>query len=1153
MWKPGFYARLLVTLGAVLAMQSWAIGATATWTGGGGLANDNWSNSANWQNGYVPQSGDDVVFDSPTTGATLRSYNDLPAGTEFNSVTVTQNVSDCYLNGNSFALPDWRITGISGLRINGSSPLFHSFTNDSFHNGCQITYTNQGSAAGYPGSEMDLQNAITVTNSGGMNFLNNNIAGVVSSGSSPPLLPIFSLSAANNWTGPTNVPTAQLTLDFSQTWSPTNAIIDASSALTLGSTSPTTTPGAGIVNILGGLSGVSSQVFSSVIAGVGANQINVTAGSSTSTTLTAGGLGSILGGLFHVTEDTNAQIHFSTSPSLSDGIIGAWCTLGNDWATVNSSGNLVAYTNYLNESGTGTGFTYSAGVNIKVTGVSTGAGWGLLSPALNTVLDASGGTGTQAFTNAAGTITVDQYGGFMCNDIAANHQMLVQLGTFTGPAGGGEINLNVGAAPGTYNPVNLVFKSAIADPAGGKETVVKGGSGLYQAFGPSTYSGGTYIDQGTGEIINSASAMGTGPIFVQPGGQFWINVTATFANPIFAAGDGSADAAGQTYGAIKVQNFVNLFNNITLTGDARISSTGSSGTLSGPITGPHALWLGDGWSNTGISLSNTANAWTGGLFVDGGTTLTLNAANVLPNGTNYGDITLIGVSTLNNTVLNTNHYNEIFGGLNSSGVASDCDVESILGGSTSTVTVGGDNADGNFAGNILDYNSPTAGIGRIAFVKIGTGTQILSGSNTWSAGTTVTGGILQFASAGALPSSAAITVNNGATIKLSVSPSNTIASMDVEGTAMVDCTSGVTAFCQSVAGGGTCEKTDAGTFCVTTQNTCSGGVDIEGGTYCATNDSCLGATGVACTIDNATCQITTTCTTSRNYICEGNATMMCEDQSSNPCTVTCTGLISGPGTLVCTGGDLQCTQSIDPFGLDVIDHEFQLADNAGTSNIDQLQIGPPTGGPMIPANSKIAASASTPAAAPAPATLDLGNNTLIIHYSGASPIATIAGYLVSGYAGGAWNGPGIDSSAAAANPGYALGYADSADPGNPAGLAAGTIEVKYTLVGDADLNGTVNGIDFGILAANFNKTVTGWDQGDFDYNNIVNGLDFTALAANFNKAVSGGSVGASALSDPAIVAFAEANGLMADVPEPAAFGALAVTAAGILARRRRLL
>jgi PEP-CTERM motif len=186
-------------------------------------------------------------------------------------------------------------------------------------------------------------------------------------------------------------------------------------------------------------------------------------------------------------------------------------------------------------------------------------------------------------------------------------------------------------------------------------------------------------------------------------------------------------------------------------------------------------------------------------------------------------------------------------------------------------------------------------------------------------------------------------------------------------------------------------------------------------------------------------------------------------------------------------------------------------------------------------------------------TFDVNNNHVIIDYgSGPDPIASIAALLKTGYNGGNWNGlGGIISTAAQLNnatPGsllYGLGYADSADPGNPAKLASGTIEIAYTLLGDANLSGVVDGTDFGIVAANFNKGVTGWDQGDFNYDNVVDGRDFGDLAANFNKGASG------AAAWQALEAFAAANGLLADVPEPTSIGLVALGACGLMARRRR--
>ena len=106
---------------------------------------------------------------------------------------------------------------------------------------------------------------------------------------------------------------------------------------------------------------------------------------------------------------------------------------------------------------------------------------------------------------------------------------------------------------------------------------------------------------------------------------------------------------------------------------------------------------------------------------------------------------------------------------------------------------------------------------------------------------------------------------------------------------------------------------------------------------------------------------------------------------------------------------------------------------------------------------------------------------------------------------GLLGGPGIFSSAAGALTNgldYGVGFADGAD-GIVGGLLSGQIEIKYTLLGDANLDSVVNGADFSILAANFGLGSTNWDQGNFLYGSSVNGADFAALAANFGQGDSG--------------------------------------------------
>lgn len=188
-------------------------------------------------------------------------------------------------------------------------------------------------------------------------------------------------------------------------------------------------------------------------------------------------------------------------------------------------------------------------------------------------------------------------------------------------------------------------------------------------------------------------------------------------------------------------------------GTLQVGSGGTTGSLptGSAITTTGTLVFNRGNSVTqGTDFSGAAIAGTGGLTQGGGGTLTLNAANTFSGTTRAlaGTLHLSNSLALQNSTLDLN-------GVDTGAVVFDS--------SLSASTVGALNGSRNLAlanaaasalaltvGNANgSYSGALSGTGSLA--KAGTGTQTLSGANTYAGGTTINAGTLQFTQTVSMP------------------------------------------------------------------------------------------------------------------------------------------------------------------------------------------------------------------------------------------------------------------------------------------------------------------------------------------------------------------------------------------------------------------
>ncbi|EHW2348653.1 autotransporter outer membrane beta-barrel domain-containing protein [Salmonella enterica subsp. enterica serovar Altona] len=445
------------------------------------------------------------------------------------------------------------------------------------------------------------------------------------------------------------------------------------------------------------------------------------------------------------------------------------------------------------------------------------------------------------------------------------------------------------------------FDNAIS----GSGQVVKSGDDVLTLSGANSYSGGTLISDGT-LVASNVEALGTGDVTddatleLNTGGDFINNIGGT--GRVEKSGDKTLTLSGR-----------NTYTGGTLISSGTLVASNVDALGSGDVTNNATLEM-----NTGGDFINNIGG-TGRVEKSGDDTLTLSGSNTYTGGTLISDGTLVASNVealgtgdvTNNATLELNTGGTFDNAISGSGQVVKSGDETLTLSGTNSYT-GGTTISG---GTLVATNVEALGSGDVtddATLELNTGgtfdnaisgsgkveksgddTLTFSGSNTYTGGTTINDSTLVATSVDALGSG---DVTDNATLELNTSGD----------------------FTNNIGGTGRVEKSGDGTLTLSGSNTYTGGTLISDGTLVASNVEALGTGDVT---DNATLELNTGGDFDNAISGSGQV------EKSGDKTLTLSGSNTYTGGTLISGGTLVAS-NVEALGSGDIDNYASLQLNA---------------------------------------------------------------------------------------------------------------------------------------------------------------------------------------------------------------------------------